>query len=204
MWSGDSTTTPEELAWAISDADIDVVCITDHSTVAGAMRLRSELPCRVVVGQEQRTPDGEVIGLFLNERIPPGCKTAEEAAREIRQQGGLVYAPHPADPFRHALSAATLERLHGEGLLDVIEVLNGKSSLGSLGEEAAELSSRLGIAAGAGSDAHVPEAIGAGYVEMENFEDSESFLAALRVARIVGHRFDPPRQWKQRVVPRLA
>ncbi|HET9091834.1 MAG TPA: PHP domain-containing protein [Acidimicrobiales bacterium] len=201
MWSGDSTTRPDELASAIEAAGLDVVCITDHSTVSGAQRLQGELDCLVVVGQEQRTPEGEIIGLFLAEAIPAGCRSATEAARAVRSQGGLVYIPHPTDPMRHRLAAGVLERLAGEGLVDVVEVRNAKTSLESLSDEAAMACVRIGAAAGGGSDAHVPEAIGAVYVEMTPFDGPAGFLRCLGEGRVVGHHFDPPRTWGARVVP---
>lgn len=201
MWSGDSTTTPDELAHAVAEAAIDVICITDHSTIAGALRLADELPCRVVVGQEQRTPEGEIIGLFLSERIPPGCRSALEAARFVREQGGLVYVPHPFDPMRHRVGGLVLQRLADEGLVDVIEARNGKTSLESLNEEAAETCHRFGIAAGAGSDAHVPEAVGAAYVEVDPFADAAGLVEALGRGRVIGHHFDSARSWRPRIVP---
>lgn len=186
----------------MAETTLDVLCITDHSTVAGALRLASELPCRVVVGQEQRTPEGEIIGLFLTERIPPGCRSASEAARVVRDQGGVVYVPHPFDPLRHRVGEKVLRRLVGEGLVDVVEARNGKTSLESRNSEAASFCASTGTAAGAGSDAHVPEAVGAVYVEMARFEDAAGFIAALRAgARVVGHHFDSARPWRARIVP---
>ncbi len=203
MWSGDSTTTPDELAGAVVTSGIDVLCITDHSTIDGALRLADELPCRVVVGQEQRTPEGELIGLFLTEKIPAGCRSATEAAQAIRSCGGLVYVPHPYDPMRHRLAGGVLERLAGEELVDVVEVRNGKTPLESLNEEAASACRRLDLAAGGGSDAHVPEAIGAVYVETPDFNGPREFLVALRApeTQVVGHHFDGARPWRARVVP---
>lgn len=203
MWSGDSTTTPDELAEALASAAIDVACITDHSTIRGALRLAGSLDCRVVVGQEQRTPDGELIGLFLTEPVPAGLRDAEAAARAIRAQGALVYVPHPFDPMRHRLRAAAFERLAGEGLLDIVEVRNAKTSLESLNEEARAAADRFGLAAGAGSDAHVPEAIGAAYVEMPEFDGPKSFLGGLAAGVVKGHHFDSARPWRARVVPSL-
>ncbi|HLI44641.1 MAG TPA: PHP-associated domain-containing protein [Acidimicrobiales bacterium] len=205
MWSGDSTTTPEELATATVEAGIDVLCITDHSTIAGALRLAEELPCRVVIGQEQRTPEGEIIGLFLSERIPPGCRSASEAARIVREQGGLVYVPHPFDPLRHRVGEETLRRLVDEELVDIVEARNGKTSLEALNEEAAAFCRATGVAAGGGSDAHVPEAIGAAYIEMPSFDDASEFLVALRnSSRVVGHHFDSARPWRARIVPSIG
>lgn len=202
MWSGDATTTPDELASAVAETKLDALCITDHGAVAGARRFAAtgELGCRVIVGQELRCASGELIGLFLEERIPFGL-TPTDAARAVREQGGLVYAPHPFDPVRHCLPEAVLEELAREGLLDAVEVFNAKVSLASLNRRAAEFASRWDLPGGAGSDAHEPSALGAAYTEMPDFDGAASFLGALRGGRIVGHAYDAPRTWRPRIVP---
>jgi predicted metal-dependent phosphoesterase TrpH len=200
MWSGDATTTPDELEAAVEAAGIDVLCITDHGTINGATTLADDLPCRVVVGEELRTGAGEVIGLFLTERIPWGLSPSA-AAERIRGQGGLVYVPHPFDPTRHCLREPELEALVAAGLVDAVEVLNAKTSLSSLNERAARFAAEHGLPGGAGSDAHVPEAIGAAYVEMPDFDGPASFLTSLAEGRAVGHHFDRARAWRPRIVP---
>jgi predicted metal-dependent phosphoesterase TrpH len=200
MWSGDATTTPGELAAAVAEAGIDVLCVTDHSTINGAVALADRLPCRVVVGEELRTPAGEVIGLFLIERLPFGLDAAGAAAR-VRDQGGLVYVPHPFDPLRHHLRRPTLDSLVAAGMVDAVEVLNAKTSLGHATAEAAAYAAAHGLPAGAGSDAHVPEAVGAAYVEMPDFDGPAAFLDSLARGVVVGHHADPPRSWRPRVVP---
>ncbi|MEZ5375419.1 MAG: PHP-associated domain-containing protein [Acidimicrobiales bacterium] len=200
MWSGDCTTTPDELIAAIEASGIDVLCITDHNTVAGAKRLADELPCRVVVGEELRIGQGELIGLFLAEAIPPGLSVCD-TARAIRDQGGIVYVPHPFDPMRNALMPAQIDELADAGLIDAFEVRNAKTSLESLNRRAADYARAHGLAAGAGSDAHVPDALGAAYVEVADFVDAAGFLAGLATGRIVGHHSDPARPWTPRIVP---
>lgn len=202
MWSGDATTTPDELRAAVAASALDVVCITDHGTINGARELAGELGCRVIVGEEVRTAAGELIGLFLRERLPFGMKPAE-AASAIRDQGGLVYVPHPFDPMRHCMAEDALLALAADGSLDAVEALNAKVSLSSLNARAAAFASDHGLAAGAGSDAHEPSAVGAAYVEMPDFDDGDpaSFLASLRAGRAVGHHYDAPRQWTPRIVP---
>jgi predicted metal-dependent phosphoesterase TrpH len=203
MWSGDSTTTPAEIADAVEAAGIDVLCITDHNAVAGAQRLSEELGCRVVVGEELRTTAGEVIGLFLTERVPMGM-TPLQTARAIRDQGALVYIPHPFDPMRRNLSETALLELTHAGMVDAIEVLNSKTSLPSLNQRAADFAKTYGLRAGAGSDAHVPLAIGAAYVEMPDFDGPDSFLAALEQGKIIGHHWDEPRPWTPRIIPSVS
>ena len=200
MWSGDSTTTPDEIERAVVEAGIDVLCVTDHNAVAGARELRDRLPCRVVVGEELRTTAGEIIGLFLTERVPMGT-TPVEAATAIRDQGGIVYVPHPFDPMRRNLAEPALVDLAERGLLDAVEVLNAKTTLASLNVRAAAFADEHALAHGAGSDAHVPDAIGAAYVEVPDFDGAADFVAALRAGHVVGHHWDEPRPWTPRIVP---
>lgn len=202
MWSGDCTTTPEELATAVTESGIDVLCITDHNVVAGAERLAGELPCRVVIGEELRVGQGEIIGLFLTERIPMGLSPVE-AARRIRDQGGLVYIPHPFDPMRNCLRPEEIDELVAEGLVDVIEGHNAKTSLRSLNRAAVDYGRRNGLAIGAGSDAHVPSAIGAGYLVVPDFAGAADFLDAVNEGHVVGHHYDKPRPWTPRIVPSI-
>jgi predicted metal-dependent phosphoesterase TrpH len=203
MWSGDSTTTPDEFTAAVAASGLDVVCVTDHNAIEGAVRLRDVLPCRVVVGEELRTAAGEIIGLFLRERVPMGISHLD-AARAIRDQGGVVYVPHPFDPMRRNLTEAALYELAEADLIDAVEVLNSKTSLPSLNRRAGEFAAEFGIVAGAGSDAHVPDALGAAYVEMDDFEGPHEFLASLARAAVVGHHWDEPRPWTPRIVPSIT
>lgn len=200
MWSGDSTTTPDELRDAVIASGIDVLCITDHNAIRGALEVVSNVPCRVVVGEELKTHAGEIIGLFLTERVPIGVPPLE-AAQLIREQGGLVYIPHPFDPMRRNLAESAMRELAEVGMIDAIEVLNAKTSLQSLNAKAAAFAEEFDLAAGAGSDAHVPLALGAAYIEMPDFDGPTDFLSRLRVARVVGHHWDEHRPWSPRVVP---
>jgi predicted metal-dependent phosphoesterase TrpH len=202
LWSGDSTTTPEELAAAVSETGLDVLCVTDHAAVGGAQRFAStgELGCRIVVGQEVRTVAGEIIGLFLSERIPFGFPPAEACAA-IRTQGGLVYIPHPFDELRHALQPAVLDELVEAGLVDALEVFNAKVRAPSANRRAAEFAAAHGLPGGAGSDSHEPSALGAAFVEMEEFTDAQTFLASLSAGRVRGHHYDVARTWRPRILP---
>jgi predicted metal-dependent phosphoesterase TrpH len=200
MWSGDCTTTPDELEEAIADAGIDVLCITDHSTINGAVELADRLPCRVIVGEELRTGAGEIIGLFLTERLPFGIGHVD-AANRIHDQGGLVYIPHPYDPTRHCLREDALDELLDLGLVDAIEVFNAKTSLQSLNRRAFETATARELPGGAGSDGHVPEAFGAAYLEMPDFDGPAAMLAAMRQGTVVGHHWDGHRAWRPRIVP---
>ena len=121
--SGDAVTTLDQLAERAAAERLDVVFITDHNEISAAAAA-SDLGVRVIVGEEIRTPDGDIIGLFLTERVPYVLPVAEVVAR-IRSQGGLVYAPHPFDDGRSSLGRV-LPGLCAAGAVDIVEVFNAK------------------------------------------------------------------------------
>lgn len=205
MFSGDSTTTFDEVAESVAEAGIDVLCVTDHNAVDGAKRLCEALSgvCRVIVGEEVRTHTGEIIGLFLTEKISYGAR-ADATAAQIREQGGIVYVPHPFDPMRKNLTEASLIDIVDKGLVDAIEAHNAKTSLRSLNDRAREFGRANDLALGAGSDAHVPHALGAAFVEMPDFDGPQDFLAKLREGHLVGHHWDKARPWSPRIVPSVT
>jgi predicted metal-dependent phosphoesterase TrpH len=130
------------------------------------------------------TDVGELIGLFLERPVQSGL-TPRETALEIKAQGGLVYLEHPYDPFRRHLSEPGIETI--ADLVDIVEVFNGRSEE-QANRRAEDLCDILDAAPGAGSDAHSLREIGSGYVEMEDFEGAQDFLAKLRGAKIVKRR----------------
>ncbi len=200
-FSGDAVTTLDELEEHVAAARLDVVCVTDHQAISGAMQaMERDVGCRVIIGEEIKTLSGEVIGLFLRERIPFGL-AAYETARRIKDQGGVVYVPHPFDPTRRCMEETVLREMCGNGAIDALEGFNAKVSLQHLNRHSMELAAAHGIPAGAGSDAHDPAAIGAAYVEMPDFDGPTDLLEKLHEARIVGHSFDRPRAFVPRIIP---
>ena len=93
-YSHDSLLKPEHFVAACLAKGINCIAVTDHNEVDGAKAVARLAPFKVIVGEEIRTRDGEISGLFLKHRIPPNL-SAEETIREIRRQKGLVYIPHP-------------------------------------------------------------------------------------------------------------
>jgi predicted metal-dependent phosphoesterase TrpH len=136
------------------------------------------------MGEEIMTTQGELIGLFLKQLIPPGL-SPKRTAQEIKDQGGLVYLEHPYDSFRRHLAEDAVEAL-GD-LIDIIEVFNSRSD-DKANRLSEDLCSILGAAPGAGSDAHSIGEIGSAYVEMEDFDGPADFLDKLRRAKIVKRR----------------
>ena len=182
--SPDCRSEPERVAARCRQLGLSPVFLTDHDTIAGATRLRVTGSERVVAGEEVMTVEGELIGLFLERSVQSGL-TPRETALEIKAQGGVVYLEHPYDPFRRRLSEAGIETI--ADLIDIVEVFNGRSEE-QANRRAEDLCDILGAAPGAGSDAHSLREIGCAYVEMEDFEGAQDFLAKLRGAKIVKHR----------------
>jgi predicted metal-dependent phosphoesterase TrpH len=183
--SGDAITTIDDLAEQVSRNQLDVVCITDHNVTRAAVAAAERgIGARVIIGEEIRTQHGDLIGLFLTERIPYVLPLAEVTGL-IRAQGGLIYLPHPFDSGRSSLGE-TAEQLCREGLADIVEVFNAKVEDQSVNAQAAQLAACHGLPAAAGSDAHDPEGVGAAYLEMPDFDGPAAFLAALPQAVITG------------------
>ncbi|MEJ2320059.1 MAG: PHP domain-containing protein [Gemmatimonadales bacterium] len=93
--SPDASLRPVELVLRARDAGLDRIAVTDHGEIDGALEARELAPDLVIVGEEIRCRGRtELIGLFLSERIPMGLPI-EEVVERIRDQDGVVYAPHP-------------------------------------------------------------------------------------------------------------
>jgi predicted metal-dependent phosphoesterase TrpH len=123
--SYDASNRLEDYERAHAQGRFDVVAITDHNRIDGAVDLAQRASFPVIVGIEIDTAAGELIGLFLRDRIRPGL-AARETAERIRAQGGLVYLQHPFYRLiRRPLTRDTREELARAGLLDVVEGRNG-------------------------------------------------------------------------------
>ena len=129
----------------------------------------------MIPGEEIKTDgQGEVIGLFLQEEIPRGLSFADTLAA-IREQGGLVYLPHPFDRLHAIPDPATLHRHLAE--IDVFEVYNARLLFETYNDEALRFARKYNLTMGAGSDAHVLPGVGTGALRMRAFRGPEEFLS---------------------------
>ncbi len=186
-FSKDCVTSVEALVATAREIGLGALAITDHDEIEGAFLARelAKGDPFIIVGEEVKTAEGEVIGLFLEEAIPPAL-SFDETLSLIKEQGGLVYVPHPFDALRTTPSyRALVDNLHR---IDVIEVYNAKVALSAFNLSAERFAAKYNIVAGAGSDAHVLQALGTAMIRMPRFHDPESFMAALWEADIVARR----------------
>lgn len=186
-FSKDCTSSVESIIATAREIGLGAIAIADHNEIKGAFRARdlAEGDPFVIVAEEVKTSEGEVIGLFLQEAVPRGL-SFDQTVSLIKEQGGLVYVPHPFDALRTTPSYRTLvDNLHR---IDVIEIYNAKVALSSFNLSAERFAAKYNIVAGAGSDAHVLQALGTAMLHMPRFHDAPSFLAALWEADIIARR----------------
>jgi len=188
-FSADCLTPCSEVARWAQHRHLGALAVTDHNTIRGALALAATSPIPIIVGEEVRTTHGEITGLFLRELIPPQLSPAE-TVRMIRQQGGLVYLPHPVDRVRRSvLEFGALMEIIEE--VDIVEAFNARVTFPLDNERAGQLAHQCGLPCGAGSDAHQGFEIGRAYVEMPVFTDARSFLASIRQGRVRGQLSSP-------------
>ncbi len=185
-WSHDCSIDVDELLDHSEAQGLGAIAVTDHNVLAGALEAVERARGRrlvVIPGEEIKTAgDGEVIGLFLREEIPPGMSFGE-TIDAIRVQGGLVYLPHPFDRLHAIPSPATLHRHLAE--IDVFEVYNARLLFEAYNEEALRFARKYNLTAGAGSDAHVLAGVGTGAVQLRRFSGPEEFLVSLHDAEVL-------------------
>jgi len=165
---------------------LGAIAVTDHNVFGGAQEaaeLARGRALTVISGEEIKTDrQGEVIGLFLEREIPPRLSFTDTIAA-IKEQGGLVYLPHPFDRLHAIPDPATLHRHLGE--IDVFEVYNARLLFEAYNDEALRFARKYNLTMGAGSDAHVLQGVGTGAVRMRRFDGPEDFLISLRSAEIL-------------------
>jgi predicted metal-dependent phosphoesterase TrpH len=191
--SGDCATPVEVLLATAREQGLGAIAVTDHNEISGALEARRQAaaavlgpdgpPVKVIVAEEIKTAEqGEVIGLFIEEKIPRGL-TLEETVAEIKRQGGLVYVPHPFDRMHSVPDYEHLLSILDD--VDAIEVFNPRVAIGAFNEEAARFAAKYRIVAGAGSDSHVAQGLGSVRIRMRDFDGPAEFLQSLRDADIL-------------------
>ena len=184
-YSRDSRVRLADFARLARGAGLAAVCVTDHDTIEGALRLREmDTGLMVIVGEEITTADGELVGLFLERRIERGL-SAERTIALIHEQGGLADVPHPFSRNRgRHLRHRVLERVASS--LDIVEVFNAREIASSSNVRALDFARRHDLPGGVGSDSHRPIEIGRAYVEVAPFTGPEGLLRALREGKVTG------------------
>jgi hypothetical protein len=182
--SHDCATPVEVLLSTARERGLGAIAVTDHNEISGALDAAAKADgVKVIVAEEVKTAhQGEVIGLFLSEKIPRGL-SLEETIGEIKRQGGLVYVPHPFDRLHAVPDYEHLLPVLAD--VDAIEVFNPRVAFKPFNEEAARFAAKYRIVAGAGSDSHVAVGLGSVRIRMRDFDGPDEFLQSLRDADII-------------------
>jgi predicted metal-dependent phosphoesterase TrpH len=180
-YSHDSRTSLDALIERARQCGLDRIALTDHNTVEGALELAHLAPELAIVGEEAKTLEGEVIGLFITRRVPPFL-LPEEAMDLVHEMGGLTYVPHPFDRNRSHFRPERMVELADR--IDIIEVHNPWCEPAA-NAAAARLAAELDKVTATGSDAHAVYELGRTWMEIESYSSSQDFLSNLRHARHV-------------------
>jgi predicted metal-dependent phosphoesterase TrpH len=201
--SYDCTTPLEAIIERCLRQEVAVQAITDHNEIWGALELQAMLAgvangskakpadLTLIVGEEITTSEGEIIGLFLHEKIEAGL-TPEETVRQIKAQGGLVLLPHGFDPLkRWRLKPEARERI--ADIIDIVETFNARVSRPRWNRAGVTWAEERGLCMSAGSDAHTLSDIGSAWVEIprQRITSPAELLGALTGGTPVGRWTHP-------------
>lgn len=166
---------------------IDGIAITDHNEIMGAIEYKKILEkhkISVIIGEEIFTTKGEIIGLFLKEKIEPFL-SPQETIKQIRMQSGLVYIPHPYDLKREksVLKEEYIQEFSNE--IDLIEIHNGRNISDDYDTKQKNISDRCNILPIIGSDAHTFFELGRNYVIFENAISKENLRESIKNSKFI-------------------
>jgi predicted metal-dependent phosphoesterase TrpH len=163
----ESVTEPAKAVEAARKKKLDVLCITDHNTIQGAIIAKKHaVGVDVVIGEEISSTEGEILALFIQEEIKPDLG-APETIDLIHDQGGVAIAAHPFSP-----QCASLGKKICYLKLDGVEVFNAyhRDAYSNL---MAQILSPAKMARMGSSDAHSIDMIGNGYTIFEGRTSEE-------------------------------
>jgi predicted metal-dependent phosphoesterase TrpH len=189
LCSKDSCNQYDRIIEAVQRAGLDGIAVTDHNEFRGGLELQQRAPFIVIAGEEIKTNRGEIIGLFLTERIAPGLDPLETVER-IHDQGGLAYVPHPFDEVRGsriARDALDIVAPH----IDFLEVFNARNALPRFNQRALDYAQQHSLLAGAGSDSHTYGEYGHAYVDVPAFSTAGEFRQSMTQGTWHGHLSSP-------------
>lgn len=191
LWSTDCIMSFEQIIALCQRRGVDKIAITDHNTADGALAMQKIAPDLVIAGEEIATTQGELLGYFMRETIPP-MLTPHETIRRLRDQGAVISVSHPLDRLRKgAWNEADLRAIIDQ--VDAIEIFNARCLFPEDNEKALAFAVEHGVAGTVGSDAHTSPEYGRAMVGVRPFDGPADFLAALRAADVNDHvrRYSP-------------
>ncbi len=178
--SPDGSLTMDQYRRALHNKRLDYIAITDHNTIDFALQARATLGSAIIVGEEIKSSEGEIVGLYLTKPVASGL-SGQTTISHIHDQGGLVYIPHPLERSRHSVSSTILDTLKSQ--IDIIEVYNGRGRGHGKDRLIAEWADKNGISKAASSDAHGYQGWGHTYSLLASTPTSRTLVQLLHTAQ---------------------
>ena len=174
IYSYDALTTPKELVFYAKKCGLDGVAVTDHDRIDGALKIAKETDFLIVPGIEISSLNGHIIGLNVDELVPPKL-SVDETLDRIHKAGGIAVACHPITFFKESLKGYISPRF------DAVEVINASAFPFNYSvRRSGEIASRLGISRVGGSDAHYGPEIGYAHTLVDAESDVDEVVDAIR------------------------
>jgi len=176
-YSKDAISSLDEIFNQAQKKGLNGIAITDHDNNDGwndAIIAAKKYNMEVVLGEEIKSSNGDILGLFLNKKINMKGENPEKIITEIHAQNGIAIIPHPFDfnnPFKNIENYITI--------VDGIEVFNARRIFSKDNDKAKKLSEKYPhLIITAGSDNHICKSIGYAYIESpsNNLEDFKKDL----------------------------
>lgn len=166
---------------------LDVIAITDHNETKFAIEMAKKIGNKIIVGEEISTIEGEMIGLFLEKTVPGGL-IAKETAKQIHEQGGIVYIPHPFETLRKGLQNEAMQTIIQH--IDIIEVFNARGRWRGKSRQALEFAKLNRKAMAASSDSHCQQGMGSSFSIISEIPTNKSLISLLAKGQM-NKRFAP-------------
>jgi predicted metal-dependent phosphoesterase TrpH len=199
IYSYDGTASVPAMLTRARKIGLDVIAITDHDEIAGALKALDIAPAyglEVIPGSEITTAEGDLLALNITQKVEAGHSLVETVLK-VGEIGGFCIAPHPmAGGFgMKSLSAYSILRaLRNKDVARIligIEAYNATAINKMSNHYARILAERLDIAHTGSSDAHVVEAIGLGATEFEG-HTAQHLIDALHAGAV---RIRKQKEW---------
>jgi predicted metal-dependent phosphoesterase TrpH len=191
IYSYDGTASVAAILRRGKEIGLDVIAITDHDEINGALKaleLAPQFGVEIIPGIEITTAEGDLLAFNITQAMERG-RPLIETVLNVGEAGGFCIAPHPmaGGPGMKSLNAYSILRAlrHRDvaRILIAIETFNA-TTLDKLSNHYARiLAERLNITQTGSSDAHVLQAIGLGATQFEG-HTANDLIHALREGKV--------------------
>ena len=167
---------------------LDRLAITDHNTIANALRAKEMDPELVIVGEEIKTTCGELLAYFVTRGVPKNVPPMA-AIDLLKQQNAFISVAHPFDYWRSSWTVDELQEILP--YLDAIEVFNSRCFKSSANQVALEFAEKNKLAKMVGSDAHSQVELGLATQKLPQFNSADELRRVIRLTQMDTHPFSP-------------